>query len=438
MYDYYGRFNISWTGGGTSSTRLSDWLDPSSTGQTTLDGYDPNGAAAPTVNFVADQTSSCVGIITFTDQSSNSPTSWSWNFGDGGTSTSQNPSHTYTANGTYSVILQATNTIGSNSLTKTNYITINKPAGPTGTGATVCNPSTATLYASGSGTIKWYSSLSGSTALYTGNPYTTPELTTTTTYYAEDNVNGATTHGARPDSASGSGGYFTSSTVHYEVFNVNIPLVLQTVKIYANAAQTGKVIILQNSLGTTLASATVNLSAGINTVTLNFTLPVDTGLRLVGPTAPGWYRNKAGITYPITTTGKFSILRSSAGPPATNPYYYYFYDWVVKESDCISTRTTLTANVVNCSGIYEFQAPVITISPNPVSTLLNIDFSGMNSSTIQVDIYDLLGQHVYKQAISNPSSKFLKSIDVSHFTNGFYFIRIDNADVQKTFKFQKM
>jgi len=35
--DWYGRFSISWTGGGNSNSRLSDWLDPISTGQTTLD-----------------------------------------------------------------------------------------------------------------------------------------------------------------------------------------------------------------------------------------------------------------------------------------------------------------------------------------------------------------------------------------------------------------
>lgn len=40
--DYYGRFDISWTGGGSNSTRLSNWLDPGNTGVMTLDGYDPN------------------------------------------------------------------------------------------------------------------------------------------------------------------------------------------------------------------------------------------------------------------------------------------------------------------------------------------------------------------------------------------------------------
>ncbi|MEO1129591.1 MAG: proprotein convertase P-domain-containing protein [Planctomycetota bacterium] len=34
--DWYGRFFLSWTGGGTSSSRLSDWLDPDGTGAVTV------------------------------------------------------------------------------------------------------------------------------------------------------------------------------------------------------------------------------------------------------------------------------------------------------------------------------------------------------------------------------------------------------------------
>ena len=39
--DWYGRISVSWTGGGTAATRLSDWLDPVGTGAVTLDGRDP-------------------------------------------------------------------------------------------------------------------------------------------------------------------------------------------------------------------------------------------------------------------------------------------------------------------------------------------------------------------------------------------------------------
>jgi hypothetical protein len=41
LEDYYGKLSTSWSGT-SSTTRLSDWLDPSNTGVTSLQGYDPN------------------------------------------------------------------------------------------------------------------------------------------------------------------------------------------------------------------------------------------------------------------------------------------------------------------------------------------------------------------------------------------------------------
>ncbi|MEM6966674.1 MAG: PKD domain-containing protein [Bacteroidota bacterium] len=52
--------------------------------------------------------------VDFTDESTNSPTSWAWDFGDGNTSTMQNPSHTFAATGNYNVCLTASNSAGSN------------------------------------------------------------------------------------------------------------------------------------------------------------------------------------------------------------------------------------------------------------------------------------------------------------------------------------
>ena len=84
-----------------------------------------SGGSPPVANFTGNPTSGPSPLtVAFTDTSTGSPTSWSWTFGDGGTSTVKNPSHTYSGAGAYTVALTATNAYGSNTNTKTNYITV--------------------------------------------------------------------------------------------------------------------------------------------------------------------------------------------------------------------------------------------------------------------------------------------------------------------------
>lgn len=87
----------------------------------------PQQGQAPVADFVGVPTTVVAGnSVSFTDLSTNTPTSWSWSFSGGtpGTSTAQNPTITYNTVGTYPVTLTATNSNGSNPVTKTNYITV--------------------------------------------------------------------------------------------------------------------------------------------------------------------------------------------------------------------------------------------------------------------------------------------------------------------------
>ncbi|HWO56429.1 MAG TPA: S8 family serine peptidase [bacterium] len=81
-----------------------------------------------TANFTGAPTSGNVPLtVNFTDASTGPVTSWSWDFGDGGASTAQNPSHVYSAAGTYTVSLTVTTATCNNTLTRTDYITVTDP-----------------------------------------------------------------------------------------------------------------------------------------------------------------------------------------------------------------------------------------------------------------------------------------------------------------------
>ena len=83
---------------------------------------EPSG---PTASFYAEPTSGGAPLtVQFTDTSSGSPTTWQWEFGDGYAAPGRYPAHTYTEAGTYTVILTAYNDYGSDSTTRSNYITV--------------------------------------------------------------------------------------------------------------------------------------------------------------------------------------------------------------------------------------------------------------------------------------------------------------------------
>ena len=92
------------------------------------DAVGGGGPVAPTAAFVGAPTSGSYPLtVSFTDQSSGSPTAWSWNFGDGGVSTQQNPSHTYTSVGSYAVTLTVSNAVGGDDEVKAGYVTVTEP-----------------------------------------------------------------------------------------------------------------------------------------------------------------------------------------------------------------------------------------------------------------------------------------------------------------------
>lgn len=90
------------------------------------------GAQAPVTDFVANDVVVEEGqTVTFTDISTNNPTSWSWTFEGGtpATSTVQFPTVTYAEAGTYTVTLTTGNVAGTGEMTKTEYILVQEALG---------------------------------------------------------------------------------------------------------------------------------------------------------------------------------------------------------------------------------------------------------------------------------------------------------------------
>jgi|GEM_PF-999918 len=84
----------------------------------------PNPGVVTGPAFSANPTTGNIPLnVTFTNQTQGDIISRSWSFGDGATSIENNPSHVYAREGSYSVTLVCRDSAGTDTLTKTNFIT---------------------------------------------------------------------------------------------------------------------------------------------------------------------------------------------------------------------------------------------------------------------------------------------------------------------------
>ena len=355
----------------------------------------------PTANFTSDVTSTCTGIVQFEDLSL-SATSWSWDFGDGSPlSTDQDPLHAYTADGTYTVTLTATNAYGSDVFFITDMITVDMPDAPVTAGVDNCGPDNLTLSAIGTAPLNWYDAPIGGNLINTGTSLT-DNFTNTTTYYVQS--------GDSPEYFSGgnseintNGGNHTSNG-YYLIFTANDDFRLLSVQV--NSSTDGnRIVELRNSSDAIIESKTIYLTTGINTINLDFDIPAGTDYQLrCGTATPNLYRNSSGTSWPYDIGGVVSITGTNAG---NADYYYYYYNWeIMTGDDCVSSRTPVTATI-NSIPIIDAPADVTACDSYILPALTNGDYflsaGGVNPVSAGYEITADQTVYVYAETGTTPN-----------------------------------
>lgn len=274
-----------------------------------------------TANFTANITTGCEPlVVNFTDASTGGATSWKWDFGNGATSTNQNASALYLTAGTYTVKLKVSNSTGSDSITKTNYITVSSKPNITFTASDTagCAPKTVAFTSS-----------------------VTPPGTYT---YVWDFGNGGTSTVANPN--------YTYTTPG----NYTVSVLVRNAAGCENSATRSAYIKLQQK---PTAGFNYNLVAGCTPpVTVNFTSTSTT---------------PSGT---LTYSWDFGDGTTGTGAPASHAYTAtgtYNVRLIVNNGTCVDTFTR--AVVVNTNGT----TPGFTASPNPACVNTPITFT--NTST---------------------------------------------------------
>lgn len=299
----------------------------------------------PIAAFAANITETCTGEIMFTDNSTFSPTAWFWDFGDGETSTDENPTHFYTDNGTFTVSLTVTNEAGSDEEVEVAYIVVDRPEAPVGTGDEICGEGDVTVSATGGGGIlSWYDADVDGTLLGTGPDYT-EYITVTTDFYVQESQPNSVLSVGPPDNTFGSGGYFGANDLRGLFFDAYSPFILQSVRVYAGSAGDRNIQILDGDGGAVVHETTVFIPSGESVVDLEFEIDVYSGyyMKITGALVDLFRINDGSPAYPYEIPGLVALTGSNADP--STDFYYFFFDWKIREPDCLSPFTLVTAVV---------------------------------------------------------------------------------------------
>ena len=175
----------------------------------------------------------------------------------------------------------------------------------------VCEGKSVTLSTNATGTIYWFDSLTGGNIVNVDTAYTIIPAATVT-YYVEshDTLFGLSGSVGPVDTSIGAGIFYSGD--EYEIFNVTQPMVLKSVKVFANSAKS-RTIELRNAAGGVLQTIADSIPAGESIVNLNFIIGPANNYQLGWPigSQPDLYRNSTGAHYPYTINGLISVTNNS-------------------------------------------------------------------------------------------------------------------------------
>lgn len=168
----------------------------------------------------------------------------------------------------------------------------------------------------------------------------------------------------------------------------------------------------------------IGFSGGIGSrmVTTNYvSLPAsqNTWTYLSIPIAPGDFTMVSGPNTPEEVLANVNGLRI-----ISNPNISYYGQSII---GTLHLDNITTESILSIEDVVENE---VLIYPNPTINQVNIITKASNS---YVEFYNVIGQEVYLQKLTSYNNQ----IDISHFKQGIYFLKISSEKGTKTFKIIK-
>ncbi len=305
--------------------------------------------------------------ISITNTTSNG-TVWSWMFGDGSTSNLENPSHTYTVSGSYTITLNTSNACSNNTTTQNVIIPV------------CADQITDGGLEAGAGSGAWNESSTN---------FNSPLCDVQTC----GTIGGVSSH-------SGSSWAWFGRSVAFEEGSisqsVNLPAGTAVLTFYLSqitcddASDFLKVVIDNDTIFTSTGTSTLCGDTSYSFQSINIDAYAD------------------GANHTV----KFFSRTYGTNGGATN---FFVDDIFVYDCPFVGISESLLNQQ-------------IVASPNPAKSILHLKFNGLTSDRIKIEAFDIIGELLYRSSMLKITGTTEYDLDVSKWSPGIYFIKVYNGD----------
>ncbi len=404
----------------------------------------------PVAKFTASSTTGCANVpITFTDNSLNAPNVWAWQFipnnvtfNNGTSASSKSPTVTFKSGGVYTVKLAASNSGGSDTITKAAHINLTSMSLPTisitASDSVMCisKPISYALKANNEGTSPQY--------VWKLNGLATGDIGTT---YTNNNVKNLDV--------------VTCELTSNVVCPINVKAVSNPIKTVINEIPIVSLTLTKNK--TCIGDIFFPLAGGLPKGGVYSGLAVASGnfyntLSSVGANDVKYtYTNKFGCTDSavdvmtvvgippvptITQTGDILTCSEAGytyrwfqdnallnGPKGQTLQINTTANYSVEITSIGSCKTTslnfkgIKTGLLELSGMSDFK-----IFPNPSKDNFIIEFALSKNKPLNIEVLDITGKQIYLENYSGEKGNNQHNIILKDFQSGSYILKISDND----------
>lgn len=250
----------------------------------------------------------------------------------------------------------------------------------------------------------------------------------------------------------GVGGYHYNDSYDL-IFDCLKEVTIETIDVYSENSFTVEIEIL-NSQDNQVFSNQFNLSAGINTLPIEYNLSIGADYKIgVLGNNEGLYRNDnlAPNTYPIPV---FDAINITSNTSDNESYYYYFYNWKLStdckydqtwscfDGTCLDPNdgTGLYTSLNECqqlctSSIQEIDyTDQLHVYPNPSHGIVNIELATKSRKGYSVVLSNYLGEKMIEKSYSSNQNDLKTTINLQGISAGIYLITVYSDHMYSTKK----